>query len=124
MKKPYLLIITAILCLVLTGSMFLAKDSDAETIEACKQAARKNPDDAEAHSNLGFAYGNLGMYNEAIDSYMQAIRIDPDYAKAHYNLGVVYVVSLNDRGSALEQYEILKSLGPELANKLFNLIYK
>ena len=56
MKKLYLLIITVILCLVLTGSMSLAKDSDADTIEACKQAARKNPDDAKAHSNLGNAY--------------------------------------------------------------------
>ena len=52
MKKQYVLIITVILCLVLTSSMSLAKDSDAETIEACEQAAKKNPDDAQAHFNL------------------------------------------------------------------------
>jgi len=56
MKKPYLSIITVILCLVLTGGMSLAKDSDAETIEAFKQAITINPDDAEAHYNLGLAY--------------------------------------------------------------------
>ncbi len=68
MKKPYLLIITAILYLVLTAGMSLAKDSDAETIEALKQAVRKNPDDAKAHTNLGVSYGKSGMYKEAIDA--------------------------------------------------------
>ncbi|MHC4268285.1 MAG: hypothetical protein ACYSTS_07440 [Planctomycetota bacterium] len=49
MKKPYLLIITTILCLVLAGGMSLANDSNAETIEAGKQTAKKNSDDATAH---------------------------------------------------------------------------
>ncbi len=50
--------------------------------------------------------------------------INPDYADAHYNLGICYVFLLNDRGSALEQHKILKSIGSEWANKLFNIIYK
>jgi tetratricopeptide (TPR) repeat protein len=52
-----------------------------------------------------------------------AIRINPDLAKAYFGLGAAYVLS-NDRASALEQYEILKSLVPELAYKLFRLINK
>ena len=63
------------------------------------------------------------MNKEAIESFKQAIRLDPDDAKAHYNLGVIYV-HLNDRDSALVQYEILKKLDSGLANKLFNIIYK
>ncbi len=54
---------------------------------------------------------------------MQAIRIDPDYALAHYNLGLAYHYS-NDRDSAIDQYKILKKLDTELANELFNFIYK
>jgi hypothetical protein len=42
---------------------------------------------------------------------------------AHFLLGVAYL-QLNDRGSALEQYKILKSLDSELAKKLFDFIYK
>ncbi len=83
MKKPYLLIITVILCLVLTGSMSLAKDSDVEEIEACRQAARENPDDATAHFNLGVAYLKSGMYKDAIEALKQAIKIAPVYAQAH-----------------------------------------
>ncbi len=70
---------------------------------------------------IGNSYYELGKYEDAIKSFKQAIRIDPDFAEAHYNLGGVYSC-LNDRDSALEQYEISKSLDPELANKLFNFI--
>jgi hypothetical protein len=99
MKKPYLLIITVILCLVLTGGKSLAKDTDAEKIEALKQAIRIDPDDVAVHYNLG------------------------SVAQSHYSFGVVYVF-VNDRGSALEQYNMLISLDAELANKLINRIYK
>jgi len=33
-------------------------------------------------------------------------------------------LKLGDRGSAIEEYRILKELNKELANKLFNLIYE
>ena len=63
------------------------------------------------------------MYKEAIESFKQAIKINPDDAKVHISLGLAYL-GLNDRGSAVEQYKILKKLDTELANKLFNEIYK
>ena len=94
-----------------------------EAIEAFKQAIRIDPDNAYAHCNLGIAYSYSGMYKEGIDALKQATRIKPDYARAHYCLGLFYF-SLNDRGSALEQYKILKNLDSELANKLFNSIYE
>ena len=101
-----------------------SKASDVEEeIESYKMAIRINPDDLEAHFNLGNNYQKSGMYKEAIEAFKQAIRIDPDYAEAHYNLGNVYVLS-NDKGSAIEQYKILKSLDPERANKLYNEIHK
>ncbi len=56
-----------------------------EKIEAYKQAIRINPDDADAHFNLGNAYGSSGMYKEEIEAYKQAIRIDPDFAYAPQN---------------------------------------
>ena len=35
----------------------------------------------------------------------------------------IIAIQLNDRGSAIEQYKILKKLDTEKANKLFNEIY-
>jgi len=94
-----------------------------EAMEAYKQTIRIKPDDAEAHSGLSLAYGKLDMYKEAIEACKQAIRIKPDFTEAHYILGLSYLI-INDRGSALEEYKILKELDTEKANELFNLIYK
>ena len=60
---------------------------------------------------------------EEIEFYKEEVRKNPDDALAHNNLGVVYIM-LNDRGSALDQYKILKKLDTELANELFNFIYR
>ena len=67
--------------------------------------------------------GNLGGYQDAVAAYQQAIRLKPDYADAYYNLGWTYVI-LSDRGSALEEYKILKTLDQNLAEQLFSLIYQ
>ncbi len=105
------------------GGVYVKSGMHKEASEAFWQAIRINPDFAEAYNNLGIAYGKSGMHKEAIEVCKQAVWINPDFAKAHYCLGIIYV-SLNDKGSALEQYEILKSLDSELANKLFKLINK
>jgi tetratricopeptide (TPR) repeat protein len=105
------------------GLFYGRLDRWQEAMEAYKQVIRINPDDAEAHNNLGGVYSILGRYQEAIDACKQAIRIKPDYAEAHYFLGLAYS-STGDKGSALEEYKILKALDTERANKLFNSIYK
>jgi Flp pilus assembly protein TadD len=94
-----------------------------DAIEAYKQAIKIKPDYAEAHNNLGVTYSKLGGDKKAMEAFKQAVEIKPDYAEAHNNLGIAYLAK-GDRSSALEEYKILKTLDAELANKLFNLIYK
>jgi tetratricopeptide (TPR) repeat protein len=105
------------------GKIYTELGRYSEAIEAYKQAIRINPDIPAPHTNLGIAFAKLGRYSEAIEACKQAIRIMPDYAEAYYNLGLVYLWA-NDKESALETYKTLKTLDTELANKLFNLIYK
>ncbi len=84
---------------------------------------REYKETAEYWFYLGYYYGEAGMYKEAIEAYKQAIRIKPDLAEAHFGLGSTYLL-FKDKSSALEEYKILKTLNPEMANKLFNYIYK
>ena len=65
----------------------------------------------------------VASYAGKIETAKEEVRENPDDANAHYNLGIAYV-DINDRDSALEQYEILKSLESGLANELFNAIYE
>ena len=105
------------------GTIYGKSGMYTKAIEAFKQAIMIKPDLAEAHMSLGLAYASLGMYKEAIEALKQTIRIKPDDADAHYLLGLAYFY-IGNKGMALEEYKILKDLDPELAEKLFNEIYK
>ena len=94
-----------------------------EAIDAYKQTIKVRPNDTEAHYNLGSTYAKLGRYQEAIDAYKQTIKVRPDVADAHRDLGRVYL-SIGDKNSALEEYKILKTLDANIANELFDMIYK
>ena len=55
---------------------------------------KKSPNKAGPHNNLGNAYINKEMFDEAIREYQRALDIDPDYAeayKAYTNLGFAYL---------------------------------
>jgi tetratricopeptide (TPR) repeat protein len=59
----------------------------AEAMETFKQAIRLNPDDADAHFQLGYANQQLKQYAEAIPEYKEAIRLNPDNADVYFYLG-------------------------------------
>jgi tetratricopeptide (TPR) repeat protein len=65
----------------------------------------------------------MGRYEEAIDSYKRALLLKPLMPEGHLNLGMTYL-KLGDKGSAIEEYKILKEVDKEMANRLFNLIYE
>jgi len=53
-------------------------------------ALRIDPDHANAHLNLGRAYGQQGRIDDAIRECQAELRIKPDNADAHLNLGWAY----------------------------------
>ena len=58
-----------------------------------------------------------------MDAYKKAIRVNPDFAPAHYAIGQAYLKQ-GDKASALDQYKILKNLDNDIADKLFDEIYR
>jgi tetratricopeptide (TPR) repeat protein len=92
-----------------------------EAVDSFKQVVRISPDYAEAYYGIGWAYGEMGKYQEAIEGYKKAISAGPDLSKAHSALGLIYII-INDRKSALKEYEILKGQDPVRAENLLNAI--
>ncbi len=138
-KSPYIYIVPLVLCLHWVRDY--TKENDKPLKSTSNDSVKNQKIDTFTEEFFGFKYyGGSGKHKEAfeaikramrinpvdaeaIEAYKQAVRIAPDYAPAHYYLGRAYV-DLNDRDSALEQCEILKSIDPEMANKLFNEIYR
>jgi len=95
-----------------------------EAVNAFEKAIERNPQDADAHYGLGWMYNQLKDYEKTTGAYKQVIRIQPGYIYAHYGLGMIYFLVQGDRNAALGEYKILKDLDQDIANKLFDLIYK
>lgn len=89
-------------------------------LEEAKAEVKKNPDNAEAHNNLGLCYTKSGKYDMAKEAFKQAIRIEPDYAEAHKNLGNCYA-ELGKYQEAVEFYKQAIKIKPKYAEAHFNL---
>jgi tetratricopeptide (TPR) repeat protein len=93
-----------------------------EAVATYKTIVQLKPGDGVAYDNLGTTLLKLKQFAEAVEAFKQAIRLKPDFGRAYYNLGLAYL-ALNDRDSALEQHNILKTIDPDRADKLYNVIY-
>lgn len=88
----------------------------SRAVEQYQMAIRLDANKAKFHFSLGKAHNRLNQHRKAIEAYQIGLRLDDD-AKARYNLGTSYLL-LGDRKAALEQYERLKILDPELASRM------
>ncbi|MEK7449517.1 MAG: sigma 54-interacting transcriptional regulator [Planctomycetota bacterium] len=78
-------------------------------------------DEAEEDYKLGDSYLKTGDYQKAIELFKDALGLMPDWDSAHYLLGQAYN-KIGNRKGALEEYEIIKKLNTELADKLLKEI--
>jgi len=69
----------------LLGGALQMQGKDA--LPVFQKVAHLQPDDAEAHFNLGVVQRNQGQFDAAIASYRRAVALRPDYTEAHINLG-------------------------------------
>ncbi|AWB10183.1 Tetratricopeptide repeat-containing protein [Thermodesulfobium acidiphilum] len=83
----------------------------------------KAPDNLLASTRLGEIFWKRSDNGLIFQAYKNAIRLDPDNANYHYYVGVA-LAKLGEKHFAMIEERILKSLNPDLANKLFIEIYK
>ncbi|MGI9251180.1 MAG: tetratricopeptide repeat protein [Pseudohongiellaceae bacterium] len=68
------------------ASLYFNAEEYAIALDLYRQGAAIDSDNAEAHSDLGSALGQMGYLEEAIESYERALAIDPDLEIAKFNL--------------------------------------
>ena len=73
-------------------------------------AAKDNPDKAEAHINLGDALYRKGEFDKAAKEYSEAARLKPNMPEAWYNMGdALYKMGAYDKAlSAFQKADSLK----------------
>jgi tetratricopeptide (TPR) repeat protein len=68
------------------GVQFALKGQYKEAIEAYEKSISLQPKSAAAHSNLGFAYFDVGDFAKSAEHQKGAIAIDPQFASAYFGL--------------------------------------
>ena len=105
----------------LTSALAAARRAN-EALDSCRQALRTNPDDAQAHNNLGGLLRQIGRVAEGIGQFEQALRINPDFAEAHYNLALA-TAQMGKVPEAIGHYTEALRLKPDFLPALNNLAW-
>jgi protein O-mannosyl-transferase len=76
----------ALLMVILAIFTFVRNRDYRSEIALWEDAARKSPNRARVHNNLGYAYFLAGRHAPARDEFLAALRIDPHHSLARNNL--------------------------------------
>jgi len=96
-------------------------DWDWQTPEGhFRRALHYNPNNARAHSNLGWLLMRLGRADEAMAGALRAVELDPLSSGARSNLGSMYAYARR-REAAVRAYQESLALSPESPVVLANI---
>lgn len=88
-----------------------------QSVAALVDLTKKNTDSSDNFYLLGNAYFADNQREKAIEAYEKCLALSPKYVKARYNIAITQLRQKN-KTAALEQYNRLLELDPELAGKL------
>jgi len=92
----------------------------AEAVGHLRESLRLNPNDAEAHNNMGGVFQRMGKFEDAIAEHQEALRLNPQLVEARYNIGVCDQ-ALNRMEDARTQYAEAIRAQPDYAMAHYNL---
>ena len=101
------------------GVVALQAGDTQRGVERVRQALALNPDDPDAHSNLGNGLLDLKRPQEALACYEQALRLAPGHFDALNNRGNA-LQALKRPQEALASYDLALRLKPDHAEALAN----
>ena len=93
------------------AAVYLMQGSYTKSIPLLKKVIQLEPNDPDAHNNLGIALKELGDLDDAIASYNTALQLKPNYPDAHNNLGNA-LKQKGDLTAAVASYNTAIKLNP------------
>jgi Flp pilus assembly protein TadD len=84
------------------------------------QVVRNEPDNADAHNVLGFAFRNSNRMDSAFLHFREALRLNPEHRSAHENIGAAYLKTGN-KAKAREHLAALERLCGRTCDEQKNL---
>ena len=91
------------------GKQALERKDWQEAARHFSQAALRDPDNADLHNYLGYAYRHLGKLDLAFTHYQRALALNPRHRGAHEYIGETYLIK-GDLKSAEKHLEELRKL--------------
>jgi tetratricopeptide (TPR) repeat protein len=98
-----------------------ATESYKKALDGLLRSTREQPDYSDGFYLLGNAYLGLQRDMEAIEAYKKCLALAPRFARARYTLGFAYMEN-KKTALAREQYNLLKDIDPNWAEKLRQVI--
>lgn len=79
-------------------------------VESFRKALKADPENADIHNYLGYAYRHLGQMENSFSHYDSALRINPKHRGAHAYVGQAYLL-VGKPAKADEHLAILEKIG-------------
>jgi len=105
--------------LIEQGKELYSNDQDEQAVEKFKQAAERDPNNAEAHLRLGMSYGALeqkdeadGEYKKAVELFKKKVQTEAKDADTYFYLGEAHSFLHQDE-DAVRAYRQATKLKPE-----------
>ncbi len=106
--------------MVLQARVYRNFGMSKETVKAYEKIVKINPDNAEAHYELGTVYLEQGKNKEAVESLKQAVSNRSKYVEALYKLSIAYG-NLGRISEAISTTKRLISIKPDFLKAYKNL---
>ncbi|MBF0556022.1 MAG: tetratricopeptide repeat protein [Nitrospirae bacterium] len=118
--KVYAISALSLIIVLFSAMTMMRNEVWADRVKLWEDTARKSPNKARPHYNLGYDYIRQGRVDDAAREFQTAIKLKPDFADAYSNLGDIYAAQ-GRMDEALEAFKKAVQSDPNFAVAYNNL---
>ena len=105
------------------ATLLIDAGSTDRALEVLRWADSEFAENAGVKNSLGVALYKKKKFKAAETHLQRAVAMEPASAQLRFNLAMAQMAG-NNRGAVFEQYKFLKTASPELARRLYQLLFR